>query len=541
MENPILPQPKSCRETAGHWIKNHKGENSAGVHIALYADPADVLAPQMDVLGGLLSNEQMFDVEYVTSEQECDIALLLTLDPHPLPAKPAAAGFTDERHRIDVEADRIRIEAATPQGIACGIQSLRQMLSGQRANLSLPCQVIEDEPAMAWRGLHLDVSRHFWDAATVKRQIDLMAFHKFNVFHWHLTDDQGWRLPVEGYPKLTEVAAWRDATMIGHEKQSATNANDGTPHGGFYTHEEIRGIVAYAAARGIHVMPEVDVPGHAQALLAAYPEFGCADAPAVRQNWGISPYALNLEPATFEFLDAVFATLVELFPFPYIHVGGDEVMTDQWAASPQIQQHKRDLGITTDRGVQHYFTARLQEMLRVRNRRLIGWDEVMESGVLAPESAVMFWRDLPDEDHHHLARKALENGNGLVLANLAKAYFDLYQVADPERGLEPLASWSCLPMETVYGWQPLDPIAEALRDGVLGAQGQIWTEYMPTRNHVDYMAFPRSCALAQVLWTGEAREPLVGFRGRLGHHLSRLDRLGVTYRPLDPIRTNTAD
>ena len=541
MKTPILPQPKVCRETAGHWIKNHKGENSAGVHIALYADPADVLAPQMDVLGGLLSNEQMFDVEYVTSEQECDIALLLTLDQRPLPAKPAAAGFTDERHKIEVAADRIRIEAATPQGIACGIQSLRQMLSGQRANLSLPCQVIEDEPAMAWRGLHLDVSRHFWDAATVKRQIDLMAFHKFNVFHWHLTDDQGWRLPVEGYPKLTEIAAWRSGTMIGHEKQSETNPRDNVRHGGFYTHDEIREIVAYAGARGIHVLPEVDVPGHAQALLAAYPEFGCADAPAVRQNWGISAYALNLEPATFQFLEAVFTTLVDLFPFHYIHVGGDEVMTNQWTASPQIQQHKRDLGIATDRSIQHYFTARLQEMLRVRNRQLIGWDEIMESGALAIESAVMFWRDLPDEDHHHLALQALENGNGLVLANLAKSYFDLYQVDGPARDLEPLCSWCSLALETVYGWNPLELIPESLHDGVLGAQGQIWTEYMPTRNHVDYMAFPRACALAQVLWSGKAREPLDEFLTRLRHHLACLDRLGVTYRPLDLNPTIAAD
>jgi len=533
MDSQLLPEPRTRRVGTGHWIKTHQGENSTGVHIALFAEPSDMLAPQLAVLREFLAGDQMFEVRSVAAEQDCDIALLLSLEARPLPAKLAEAGFADERHRIDIAPGRIRIEAATPQGIACGIQSLRQLLSGQRANLSLPCQVIEDEPAMVWRGLHLDVSRHFWDVATVKRQLDLMAFHKFNVFHWHLTDDQGWRLPVEGYPKLIEVAAWRGGSLIGHEKQSATNPRDNIPHGGFYSHEEIREIVAYAAARGIHVLPEVDVPGHAQALLAAYPEFGCADAPSVRQNWGISPYALNLEPATFQFLDAVFATLAELFSFPYIHVGGDEVMTDQWAASPQIQQRKSELGIATDRGVQHYFTARMQEMLKARKRHLIGWDEIMESGELAPDSAVMFWRDIPDEDHHHLTREALENGNGLVLANLAKSYFDLYQVAEPGRSREPLSSWSCLPIETVYEWQPLAPIPEALREGVFGAQGQIWTEYMPTRNHVDYMAFPRACALAQVLWTGSGREPLTEFFTRLRGHLARLDRLGVVYRPLN--------
>ena len=535
----LVPQPKASRPGKGRWIKTHKGENPTGVTIAIFADPATVLTPQIAVLKGLLASGQMFESECVRSEDECDIALLLCLEPRPLPHKLAEAGFADERHRIEIRPSRIRIEAATPQGIACGIQSLRQMLSGQRGTLSLPCGVIEDEPAMVWRGLHLDVSRHFWDVATLKRHIDLMAFHKLNVFHWHLTDDQGWRLPVDGYPRLTEIAAWRDGTMIGHEKQSATNPVDNLRHGGFYTHDEIREVVAHAAARGIHVLPEVDLPGHVQALVAAYPGFGTEPAPGVRKNWGISPYALNLEPATFRFLEDLVATLAGLFPFRYVHLGGDEVMTDQWAASPRIQEQKRPLGITSDRGVQHYFTVRLQEMLRVHDRRFIGWDEVIESGALDPESAVMFWRDWPDGADHPTCLepvfKALENGNGLVLANLAKTYFDAYQIADPDRTHEPLAIGNCLPIGTVYDWNPLKEIPEPLRGGVLGAQGQLWTEYMPTRNHVDYMAFPRACALSQVLWTGESREPLAEFMDRLRQHLRRLDRLGVTYRPLNTI------
>ncbi len=530
-----LPQPKASLSGKGCWIKTHKGENSTGVRVSVFADSAIVLAPQIAVLRELLASEQMFESACVRLEDECDIALVLCLEPRPLPEKLTAAGFTDERHRIDIRPSRIRIEAATPGGIACGIQSLRQMLSGQRGNLSLPCGVIEDEPAMVWRGLHLDVSRHFRDVATVRRHIDLMAFHKFNVFHWHLTDDQGWRLPVDGYPKLTEIAAWRSGTMIGHEKQSSTNPVDSMPHGGFYTHDEIRGIVAYAAARGIHVLPEVDVPGHVQALVAAYPEFGCSPAPCVRKNWGISPYALNLEDITFKFLGDLVGTLAALFPFPYIHMGGDEVMTDQWAASSRIQEQKRLLGIETDRGIQHYFTSRLQDILGAQNRQLIGWDEIMESGCLNPESAVMFWREVPDEDHHHLALEALKNGNGLVLANLARTYFDLYQVDGPARDLEPLASWSCLPLKKVYEWDPFEPIPGPLRAGVFGAQGQIWTEYMPTRNHLDYMAYPRACALSQVLWKGESREPLAEFINRLHHHLPRLDRLGVAYRPLNTI------
>ncbi|MFZ4778147.1 MAG: beta-N-acetylhexosaminidase, partial [Terrimicrobiaceae bacterium] len=326
----LIPQPKSCRLGHGHWIKSHEGK--AGAHIAVFANPPDLLDTQAAVLRDFLTGDQMFGVVRVECEQECDIALLLSLEPRPHREKPAAAGFADERYRIGIKPGRICIEAAAPQGIACAIQTLRQMLSGQRAKLALPCQVIDDEPAMAWRGLHLDASRHFWDVAVIKRHLDLMALHKFNVFHWHLTDDQGWRLPVEGYPKLTEIAAWRSGTMIGHENESATNPSDNTRHGGFYTHEEIREIVAYAAARGIHVLPEVDLPGHVQALVAAYPEFGTAPAPGVRQSWGISPYALNLEPATFRFLEDLVAALAGLFPFRYVHLGGDEVMTGQWEA-----------------------------------------------------------------------------------------------------------------------------------------------------------------------------------------------------------------
>ena len=531
----LIPQPKSCQLGDGHWIKSHEGK--AGAHIAVFANPPGLLDAQAAVLRNFLTGDQMFGVVRVECELECDIALLLSLEPRPLPENLAAAGFADERYRIGITPERICIEAAAPQGIARGIQSLRQMLSGQRAKLALPCQVIDDEPAMAWRGLHLDASRHFWDVATIRRHLDLMALHKFNVFHWHLTDDQGWRLPVEGYPKLTEIAAWRSGTMIGHESESATNPSDNTRHGGFYTHEEIREIVAYASARGIHVLPEVDLPGHVQALVAAYPEFGTAPAPGVRQNWGISPYALNLEPATFRFLEDLVCTLADLFPFRYVHLGGDEVMAGQWEASSRIQEQKRSLAIASDRGVQHFFTARLQEMLRAHGRRFIGWDEVVESGALDPESAVMFWREWPGGADHSTCFepvfKALENGNGLVLANLAKTYFDAYQVADPERTHEPLAIGNCLPIETVYDWNPLEKIPESLREGVLGAQGQLWTEYMPTRNHLDYMAFPRACALAQVLWTGVHREPFAEFLSRLKIHLPRLDRLGVAYRPLD--------
>lgn len=528
----ILPQPIAIQPAPGAWRKTHRGHQSGDVCLRVLAEPADTLAASARSLADRLRDEQMFRVEPGTAEN-WDIRLRLTLPPRPLPLAVAAAGFADEAYRLQVAPDGITLDAATPDGIAMGLQSLRQLLWGQRARLNVPCQTIADAPALAWRGLHLDVSRHFWDVATVKRFIDLAAFHKFNLFHWHLTDDQGWRLPVKGYPRLTRVAAWREATMIGHDCDRRTNPTDGIRHGGFYTHDEIRAVVAHAAALGVRVLPEIDVPGHVQALVTAYPEFGCTGtAPGVRQCWGISPHVLNLEPRTFRFLERVIETVAELFPFPYVHLGGDEAKTEEWAASQAIQRHKRRLGIATDAGVQGVFTRRLRELLARHGRRMIGWDEIVEHDAPPPDTAVMFWRDSQNPDPA-LDRKALERGHPLVLANWSQTYFDLYQMAGTDRDQEPLAICGHLPLEKVYQWRPLARIPEPLRVGVLGAQAQVWTEYIATRQQLDYMVYPRACAMAQALWTGDARESLADFIARLSAHTRRLDALGITYRPLD--------
>jgi hexosaminidase len=331
------------------------------------------------------------------------------------------------------------------------------------------------------------------------------------------------------------VAAWRDGTLIGHHCDRDRNPDDGIRHGGAYTAEEIREIVGYAAARGMHILPEVDVPGHVQALVTAYPEFGCTGrAPGVRHCWGVADATLNLEPATFVFLEKMIATVVELFPFHYIHVGGDEAMTDEWAASAQIQQRKRELGLVADRDVQAHFTAKLREMIVARNRAMIGWDEIIEHDRLEADTAVMYWRDGEPELALRLDLKALRAGNPLVLANGSHTYFDHYQSAGPGLDVEPLAICCHLPVEKVYAWRPLANCPAELHPGVMGAQAQLWTEYMPTRRHLDYMAYPRACALAQVLWTGESRETWAEFERRLEAHCARLDRLGVAYRPKEP-------
>ena len=524
----VLPQPKSLDLLGGQWVKTHAGHHSTGCRIAIWADPADGLDAQVALLAGYLAEEQMFAAG-TASREEADIELLLSLPPRSMGDVQRDAGFSDERYLLTIAPERIRIEAASPAGVAHAIQTLRQLLSGQRARLELPCLVIEDEPELNWRGLHLDVSRHFFDAASVKRFIDLAALHKFSIFHWHLTDDQGWRLPVEGYPKLQEIAAWRTGTLIGHDADRSQY--DSIPHGGIYTQEEIRDVVRYAAIRGVSVLPEVDVPGHVQALLAAYPEFGASgERPEVRQHWGISEHVLNLEPATFAFLEAVCDTLADLFPFRYAHVGGDEAKTDQWTASTQIQARKREMGIVSDTDVQRYYTERLGAMLTARGRRMIGWDEIAERGLPANGCGVMYWRDSMDPDPR-LGLLALKAGCPVVLANWSRTYFDLYQARGTDRDAEPLAICGQLPLDDVYNWRPLEQIPANLQSGVLGGQAQHWTEYIETRNYLDYMSYPRGCALSQVLWTGPTREPWEHFESRLANHLHRLDLLQVSYRP----------
>ncbi|MBC8041378.1 MAG: beta-N-acetylhexosaminidase [Opitutaceae bacterium] len=530
----ILPQPTQLTLTDGEWVRRHRGRDSSGLRLRISAAPTEYLAAQAALLAGYLEEENHFAAEIVPVAADGDIHLALTLSPRLLPTKLREAGFSDETYRLTVTPERILIEAASPDGISRGIQTLRQLLSGQRAQFAVPGMIVNDTPELGWRGLHLDVSRHFRDATDVKRFIDLAAFHKFNLLHWHLTDDQGWRLPVDGYPLLTEIAAWRDGTLVGHNDDRSKPATDGVRHGGAYTAEEIREVVAYAAARGVRILPEVDVPGHVQALVTAYPEFGNTDSvPGVRTRWGISSSTLNLELVTFVFLEKVVATLVELFPFHYLHFGGDEALPDEWIASPRIQAHKRELGLATEHEVQGYFTARLHELTRARGRAMIGWDEIIEHDRPPPDTAVMLWRDSTRNDLQ-LDLKALCAGNPLVLANHAHTYFDAYQAAGPGLDFEPLAIGGNLPLEKVYAWRPLADYPAELHDGLLGAQAQLWTEYIPTRRHLDYMTYPRACALAQVLWTGEGREDVDAFTRRLATHMPRLDRLGVAYRPTAP-------
>jgi hexosaminidase len=446
---------------------------------------------------------------------------------------PTRASLGTEGYTLTVSAHEVRIRAGDAPGLFYGVQSLRQLLpptifraAAQPAvRWTVPAVHIEDTPRFSWRGAHLDVARHFMPVDFVKRWVDLLAMHKLNRFHWHLTDDQGWRIAIAKYPRLTEVGGCRARTLIGAFTTSeATRRYDESRHCGFYTQDDIREVVQYAAERHITVVPEIEMPGHAQAALAAYPQLGVYPDSVITpmQVWGVSDFILNVDESTIAFMHDVLTEVLALFPGPFIHVGGDEAKKAQWTASPRVQARMRELGVADEHALQSWFIGRMDAFLTERGRRLIGWDEILEGG-LAPNATVMSWR----------GTAGAREGHDVVMAPTSHTYFDYYQSRDHD--VEPRAFGGFLPLDTVYAYEPVpSELTPEQARHVLGAQAQHWTEYMRTPRHVEYMAFPRLAALAEVVWTPAARKDFADFRRRLDTHMARLSALGVNARPLDP-------
>ncbi|MEU8322339.1 beta-N-acetylhexosaminidase [Nonomuraea sp. NPDC048881] len=434
-------------------------------------------------------------------------------------------GLGPEAYRLSVGDDGVAIDAGGPAGAFYGAQTFRQLLpaaayrrSPAAEPLVAPGVHIEDEPRFGWRGCLLDVARHFMTKHDLLRFIDLMALHKLNVLHLHLTDDQGWRVEIRRYPRLTEVGGWR------RESQTGWNgAMDGRPHGGYYTQDDLREIVAYAAARHVTVVPEIDLPGHTQAAIAAYPELGNLGTPLeVRTTWGIGRNVLNAEDATVAFFKNVLDEVLELFPSPYVCVGGDECRKEQWRESPSAQRRIRELGLRDEEELQSWFIHQFDDFLAARGRRLVGWDEILEGG-LAPGAVVASWRgDLG-------AVAAARRGHDVINCSNTQVYFDYRQGPGED---EPVPFGTVLALEDVYAFEPVpaqlrdDPAAER----VLGAQCGVWTELIDSNRRVDYMVFPRLAAFAETVWGPPGRD-LEDFRARLAGHLPRLAAIGVEYRP----------
>jgi hexosaminidase len=438
-----------------------------------------------------------------------------------------------ESYRLRVTGSGVDIEAPSAAGVFYGTRTLRQLLppallrsapAGAVGPVHVDGLEIDDAPRFKWRGMALDVARHFFPKDFILKLIDLASLHKLNMLHLHLTDDQGWRVQIDRYPRLTEVGAWRRQSPLGHQREGGF---DGVPHGGFYTKDDLSEIVAYAARHFVTVVPEIDMPGHMQAAVASYPELGNTGHPLeVYTSWGISEHVLNLQEPTVRFCTEVLEEVMDIFPGPYVHIGGDECPTTEWEASGPAQRLWGTLGLSGAHQLQGWFTARMSEVVSARGKRLVGWDEVLDAGA-PPGSVIMVWRQ------QHARRTAVQGataGHDIVMAPEPWTYFDWAYAADPT---EPLAIRASISVEKAYSLEPVPAgLPEELQHRVVGAQCQLWTEYVTTPQHAEYMYFPRACALAEAAWSPRERR-WDEFEPRLRRHTARLDALGVNYRPLD--------
>ena len=433
-----------------------------------------------------------------------------------------------EGYKLDADAKQIRIAGASAAGVFYGIQTLRKSLplvNGKASKVSIPAVHIADAPRFAYRGTHLDVSRHFVTADSVRQFIDMLALHNINRFHWHLTDDQGWRIEIKKYPLLTQIGSKRAQTVIGHN----SGKYDGKPYGGFYTQQQIRDIVKYAADRYITIVPEIDLPGHMQAALATYPDMGCTGGPyEVWQKWGVSDNVLCAgNDKTLTFIDNVLKEITQLFPSKYIHVGGDECPKTQWQKCPKCQARIKALNLEAKDGhsaeerLQSYIITHASNYLKSLGRNTIGWDEILEGG-LAEGATVMSWRG----ESGGIA--AAKQHHDVVMTPNSYLYFDYYQSLD--KANEPLAIGGYLPLETVYSYEPMpkELTADEARH-IIGVQANIWTEYMPTFKQMQYMALPRLAALSEVQWSQPALKDYTSFTNRLIEFTHLYDRLGYNY------------
>ncbi len=421
-----------------------------------------------------------------------------------------------EAYQLDVLPQHIWIESSNARGAFYAIQTLLQLMQ-KDASLIAAAQ-ITDEPRYAYRGMHLDVARHFFSPDFVKKYIDYLARYKYNSFHWHLTEDQGWRIEIKKYPKLQEIAAYRKETLIGHYSDKP-HRFDGERYGGYYTQDEIKDIVAYAKKRHITIIPEIEMPGHAQAAIAAYPELGCREeAVEVATKWGVFEDVYCPTETTFEFLENVLMEVMALFPSKYIHIGGDECPKTAWKESAFCQELIQKEGLKDEHELQSYFIQRIEKFLNAKGRSIIGWDEILEGG-LAPNATVMSWRGMKG------GIEAAEQGHNVIMTPGTHCYFDHYQSDAPD---EPLAIGGYNPVEHVYSFEPTPPeLNPEQAKHILGAQGNVWTEYMKTPEKVEYMIFPRMCALAEVVWSPKSSRNYSDFVERLEAHLQQLKKEGV--------------
>lgn len=486
-----------------------------------------LLQPSADFLNDYLM--QYYGFGLISRHQKSGSVILLAIQ----------RGMTgpEGSYTLRVSKESVRIEGKDPQGVFYGVQSLIQLLPVQRSQtLQIPEVQIADAPRFVYRGMHLDVGRHFFPVSFIKKYIDYLAFHKMNYFHWHLTDDQGWRIEIKKYPRLTQVGGYRNGTIIGHFPGTG---NDNTRYGGYYTQEEVKDVVAYAALRYITVIPEIEMPGHASAAIAAYPELSCFPSEStkfpdktvwagdttgkqVQQTWGVFTDVFAPTEKTFAFLQDVIDEVIALFPSKYIHVGGDECPKDNWRRSEFCQQLMKEKGLKNEHELQSYFIQRMEKYINSKGRTIIGWDEILEGG-LAPNALVMSWRG----EQGGIA--AAQQHHQVIMTPGSHVYLDHSQVKPDDS----LTIGGYTSVKKVYSYEPVpkELNAEEARY-VLGAQGNVWTEYMKFPSKVEYQIFPRISALSEVLWSRKDAKSWDDFKPRLQEQFKRYDLWKVSHGPL---------
>ncbi|MBP6023853.1 beta-N-acetylhexosaminidase [Ferruginibacter sp.] len=505
----IIPLPKTMLQQKGNFALNNK--------VAVqYSDAS--LKPLAEFLITGISDAAAVNLATGNGQSQSPKTkgIQLKLD--------ASVTTNDEGYVLDVNANNITIKAKKENGLFYGIQTLLQLIPAE-GKKNIPALHIEDEPRFAWRGMMMDPCRHIWSVDFIKKFIDQLAYHKLNKFHWHLTEDQGWRIEIKKYPRLQEIAAWRNGTQVGYDR----NKTDSIRYGGYYTQEQVKEVVAYAAARYVEVIPEIEMPGHSVAAVTAYPYLACnptsfetGEPHEVRQVWGVSKdiYCAGND-TVFTFLEDVLKEVMPLFPSKFIHIGGDEAPHEAWAKCPKCQLRIKENGLKNEAELQSWFIRRMEKFINANGKRLIGWEEIMQGG-LSPSATVHSWLGTKS------GLTASKMGNDVIMSPYSHLYFDGYQA---ESKIEPRAIGYFTPLDTVYAFEPRHPqMSDKDAQHLLGAQANVWTEFIATEDYFQYMVFPRIDALAEITWTPREQKNFAGFQNRLKTQLVRYDKKNINYR-----------
>ena len=509
----IIPAPVSIQGLKGDFVISEKTRI-----ILAPADDETKLAA--DFLANLVRNSTGISLSIGEGKRPAKGSIFMTLD---------TAIENDEGYELTVIHKKVIVRGGSAAGLFYAVQTMRQLMPAEVENpsiveglvLAIPACEIKDEPEFGYRGMHLDVGRHMFPIAYIKRYIDMIALHKMNRFHWHLTEDQGWRIEISKYPNLPTTGAYRKETLVGHGGRRPFEF-DGKPYGGFYTKDEVKEIVEYARSKFITVIPEIEMPGHAMAALASYPELGCIGGPyEVQTRWGVfdDVFCAGKEE-TFSFLEDVLTEVMELFPSEYIHIGGDECPKTRWEKCPLCQKRMKEEGLKDEHELQSYFIQRIGKFVLSKGRKIIGWDEILEGG-LAPEATVMSWRGTTG------GIEAARQKHDVIMTPSTYVYLDYYQ-CEPQG--EPLAIGGYLPLEKVYSYNPMpEELTPEEQKYILGVQGNLWSEYLNTPDYMEYMAYPRMFAVAETGWTPNRLKDFEDFLARIEVLKKRYDTIGINY------------